>query len=878
MRSQRVLLLLAALLVGALLLLVATWSGDDGLSIDAQRANSRAEHAAAPGLEAHPNATRGGESRESAASAERSVAEVSEAPQPASARGIEVLARKQGTSAALASVDITWWPRPPNDQFEAQFERWLAANEVEERIAANARHFTTDAEGRVTVPECEHGFVVVGSRGDLWGWTRTDPLDEAPIVIALVRDVALRARVVDTAGHAVIGARVALRTRWEKWHQDLELALTAAPDGIATLRHAGVLMARFAEENTLIEVALAELVEPSQVTRVWRDKPPTEPFEFVLGATGSCEVLCVDLEGAPLSDPCIVYLRSIARDEDRNALLGEDPNLYSGECVPRTTDGRALFRHVELNREWIATVRRAAAEVHSSAIGFGPTAPGQTATLTVKVGESVALLRGRLFLSDSSVASNVQIGARVEVRESRQSVQHTWSMTTKADGRFEVEVAPHSADEEPLDFVVYVIGPQGQDADVARVELPRTLSKGAHELGDLVVRPSPVLASGTVVDASGKAVEGAWVTGSVSVTYGDLSGEMWWESLYGNRARTDAAGAFALRSERHGERVSLSAAKDKLRGGPQVVASGARDVVLTLAATGTLEGVVLLDASISRASIAVQIVPREPQSDDSFAQDGAPPSPNEDGGFAITGLRPGLYDVHIMDRTNWEPLHVVEGVSVTGGAPTRDPRLDPLDLRARYTALVLSVFDESSAPVPHGNVVATSPGAIDGRYYVFDDGKCVIVHAGGALDLEISATGFLPQRVLGVVANQRVVLRQGAVLHFQLAAGLRVPDEPYLLFVQLTALDGEWNSSAWNTGPPVFGSDGHAEQRVSMAGRARLSLMLAINDDDVGWGSLYLGESATREIVISDRAAEQTFEVAFDPADLAKAMKLLHDD
>jgi hypothetical protein len=174
--------------------------------------------------------------------------------------------------------------------------------------------------------------------------------------------------------------------------------------------------------------------------------------------------------------------------------------------------------------------------------------------------------------------------------------------------------------------------------------------------------------------------------------------------------RTDATGAFTAwgpRTDAHlvaklelgGEHLALLEPTDGFRWGERALA-------LTVVATGSIEGHVLLDRGSGGVDVDV--------SDAGGADvDRVEHWETEDGlRFRVLALMPGTYALRFTgERSPGEA--VVTDVHVAAGAPTLDPRLCPLDLRGRFergaTAAdpippVLRFADAAGRPIEHGFV------------------------------------------------------------------------------------------------------------------------------------------------------------------------------
>src|SRR6185436_4934347 len=95
----------------------------------------------------------------------------------------------------------------------------------------------------------------------------------------------------------------------------------------------------------------AVLEKPVEVA-IAPNKLPTEPVVLTAPPTGECEVIVLGPDGKPYTDEIDVALRLLTRDEELLALPEQDEyrEVRPGTTVDidGVTDGRALFRHVQI--------------------------------------------------------------------------------------------------------------------------------------------------------------------------------------------------------------------------------------------------------------------------------------------------------------------------------------------------------------------------------------------------------------------------------------------------------------------------------------------------------------------------------------------------
>ncbi len=787
---------------------------------------------------------------------------------------VEVEIVRAGTRAPVPDARVWWWPRPSPFGGEDGMEGWLRRGVVEDRLG-EAQGLRSDERGRVWVADAERGFYVAAASGDLWGYASFGPTPDPPARVLLGPDREVRVQVVDSKGSPVLDAVVALRQRRLGSRVDHLTARTRAPDGIAILRHAGHLLGARLEAGEPFLLALQGLFDPPVERALDPRSPAGEIVRLVVEPTGSCEVSVVDESGEPVGGPFEARLRFADAEGGR-------ARFRSGPCV-ETRHSRGgesvLFEHVALGRPLAVTVTREGSGALGEVRGPGPRAPGERVELRVRVGGNLAVLRGRVLDHAGTPIAAAALRATFEARGTGEPVEAEWLVRSAADGRFSVDTAPLAEVPEGLTLAVHRLSEDGAELAAARRALPAELRAGTHELGDFALAETPVAAEGIVVDGDGNPIARATVTASVPAPRTEEVNEGGRPGRPLAPARSDARGRFALRGEAGVDLIALSAEKAGLAGDPVVVQTGARGVRLFLGAAGAVEGTVLLDPSLLGSMVLAQAVPDPSDPAAEGAREAEAGVVDRGGRFSLGGLRPGRYSVRIVYAANGTELGKVETLSVRAGETTCDPRLDPLDLRANHRLITLELVDERDQPVAHGRAFSRPSDQADARWSFTREvgGRIPLLSDGRPLDVAISAAGFRRAERDRVTSSRRVTLRRAARLRIELAGGLRVPDPPLSLGVELTPLESGRFSGFVESRTATFDAAGVLHLESAFSGDLRLEIFVTRRDQ--GSSSVaYLEEDVPRVFSVSDHAREQVFEVALDPAKIDAAVRSIREE
>lgn len=204
------------------------------------------------------------------------------------------------------------------------------------------------------------------------------------------------------------------------------------------------------------------------------------------------------------------------------------------------------------------------------------------------------------------------------------------------------------------------------------LELPMPRPGAILDLGAVGLATFPDVVRGFVVDAAtGAPVARAAVSGGLE------------DALV---AWTDAAGHFALRAPWIARQAVIRASK---RGYvSQAVTAGDGLLRVTLRPRGGISGRLRPPPGLDVGGFVVKADTRR----------ATPVAP--DGSFEIDDITPGEIDVAIVASGTDHVVLVLEGIVVSAGGGTRDPRLADVDLAAHVGTVAIEVVDPEGRPVP----------------------------------------------------------------------------------------------------------------------------------------------------------------------------------
>lgn len=639
----------------------------------------------------------------------------------------------------VAGAEVGWHvERVPEDYRHDDRER--------ERLAFAGELRTSDAEGRVSIPfEDVLSWTVYGRDADRFGLVFV-PIAQAAEVheLHLVRDITIRAQVIDPGGRPVAGVRVALAddAGIERFSMQV-FRETTEPDGIVTFHHAQ----QFIRDDWGNDgaVLLGFPLERPVFARVEFDAVAAEPYVLQLPGTGSVHVELVDRDGRPVEDLTeTVYARlyQLLQGNERRFWLP-----FDGPRLDLLHVGIGLRFRLELSSPGVSGVLEFA----------GPTAWGERVEHRLTVTRNPTL-SGRL-VDEHGVP---QAGYWYATHVQQERGYYNQYFETGENGLFHTAVPglPSEPEERGVIFRRTITNLEQQAFfDLADLGL----TEGRNELGDVVLRRPPILVAGQIVDDAGAPVADA----NVMVLQGDPEEEAWTIGGLSNRDDTSAEdGTFELRVHHVGGRLSLYAEHGDNTGPMVPFVVGATGVRYVLPRVGSARMAVTFEGGLTSRDLlfchrneATQVT----TSVVSHYAIAASPEPENGEVARWQALRPGRYDFSIRALGSPEPLVEVRGIEIKGG---EEVELPAQRLGEGMHTLTVRVVDEDGRPVERATVVV-DPGRLGDRPRTALPtklGERRLLVPRLPVDLQILAPGFATQDVRGVARDVTVRMPVGRLV------------------------------------------------------------------------------------------------------------------
>lgn len=775
-------------------------------------------------------------------------------------RGVQLLPVVGAGRRTVEPVEMWWWPqaRDPNRRESESFYGLLRSCRVDALLEERAQRIAADEQGRFFAPAAKaEGFVV--ARGErLWGFAALAARSDDPSYVLLEPETTLQVRVVDGAGAAVEGVRVALRQHYHgQFFGDHGVALTDA-QGFARLPHYRALIDGDWDFSARYSVAIAEPLNAEIARVIDVTAPPAELIELVLPPVGTVEL---EFEGAPANLRAGLEVLEI----------GQAPHEENAERFAdgrrELSAGRVRFPFVGLGRDLLPwSFEGDEQRPHEDARRLGPARAGEEVRLRVRMEGSATRVSGRLVGEAGRVLADARLElnawSEVEEDEGWNSV----SVRTDAEGRFSAPLVFRWVGSS-------LLGASGENLDGRRFSCESrrlVVAPGAPtlELGDLQVLEAPLLASGKVVDRDGAPVPFALIDARERIRHVFPTGDSYiqWRD-HARNARCDANGAFVVWGECSTGRVSLQVKSATRRSTPTVVQCKQLDVVLVLDRDGAIAGRVLLPQLAPPDFVYVTAKPRIRNFHELAPEEDWSAQLDTNGEFLLAGLPPDEYEINVFHKGAEAPLATVSNVRVSERATTRDERLDPLDLRGLGELRLIEVYGPDGGPVD--SVIQIERGEEPDEAGTNEtSGYRLILHRD-APPLWILAEGCAFHELVPASVPPRVTLQHGPRVRVRLDDAFPKLPAELALSVSITAPgEPDWMSASFPD-EIEFGAARAGAGTLRRVGALSATLRIS-GEYSIDLPAQFLG--AARVVAVS---AQQELVITCDPAQLAEALEEL---
>lgn len=526
--------------------------------------------------------------------------------------------------------------------------------------------YVTDARGIARVPKRSLPADYSASAGELWGKTYCSDGVAPPFTIELEPDATVRVHVVDAHGRAAGRQELALgcasSPRDELWS-----ALTD-DEGFLLVRHVAAAAQKCLDpEEVVVRPVLLEHDEVVPVLVLDPRATVPESRELTLPKLGRVEVAVRARDGRPLAADGVV----LARPEDLATWGGpkSEASVWRPDSVER---GLAVFEGVGLGVDVCACVEGLGRErVH--VLGRSSEAPDGVARIELVVDEPWPVLTGRLLDVAGRPLCDVEASWRAPAGGGCVLYLGADSFRTDVNGRFRLL---HRGSLEISELWARDVRVEWLDRDGVRhglrPALPKRLSDGENELGDLRFAPTRVVARGVVLDAGGAAIADEGTTPWFTPIDGHDSG-----FASSTDVHRKPGGEFEVFSECLAEHWRVQTRAPGFEETETLeFDAGANGLRVVLGAGGSIRGRLVLEPGVASERVGVHVL----------RTDGGEHAPvylpiAEDGSFRFGASRSGTFTL-VVEHAAWGTLVELAGLVLEGDGDCTDPRVASIRVAA----------------------------------------------------------------------------------------------------------------------------------------------------------------------------------------------------
>lgn len=534
-------------------------------------------------------------------------------------------------------------------------------------------------------------------------------------------------------------------------------------DGLVTIENAGFGAVRNGgREASIVIETIRGPNPPIQMTLPFLTHADPVP-NFCIGETGSLTIRFVDDQGLSVAGVQVDVWKDYVSEgvHDQISIAGKDRSIADATGVIH-------LQHVGLGLTLrIHAVKHGLRSVHE--IVVGPVIKSSTVDARVVLAERVPVVKSR-FIQQSGkplqrhsvvftiLVDGVQVSAKSAMTDDDGFIELPipWALR-EGEIRCEFEVADRSG-----------LGLTSQDRNSVVLGRAPRLDQ-TIDIGTIRVTAPEIqtIASGRVVDRSGKAVSGACIRllkrGVRSISDND---QRVWMSDGREIVTSDATGRFSIGSYGGDFEYRVSADGPGLvTSGPQDVRPGKTDHLIVVDRAALVAGRVILPNgwSLNHFSIRISSKPSlhfphgwatnvDCKTSDCFRSEIVPES--------VGAIEFCVFSGRFL-------VHAVNEVAFHANQVTRDPRLDAIDIQQSCHLVQIRVSDQDGSPLTSFRVTAdmSDLGGNESEEIQFKDGEenlaYVAVPRGRPRTLRVCAAGYLPKSLQLTDGIHEVTLNRG---------------------------------------------------------------------------------------------------------------------
>ena len=580
---------------------------------------------------------------------------------------------RKDTKEVLPNFKVTWLEVPKDIYYPTQ--EWDSRGEAEGTVAR------TNDSGQFVLAQSSKNIILVAKDDGLYGrFHRSYRATGETVELEVLPDQSMTVKVQHFDGTPAEDYRVVYAERYGKDGSRESSYSRSDKRGIAVLEHIQIPMA-YANLDNVQCIAIGLPAQEPLVHNFSIAKGVPETMEFTLPVTGRVKVVAKQHDGSPFPEGTKIHVQKGKRERF-------NPNHLGGFDVRLNKDGSAEFP-VGLNISLEYSIYSQTSRQYFSAVGLGPTQPGETVVLALNQREAPSSLVGRLLTAEGEPLVNAKLRGRIRTR----SMSMGKRISTDANGQFHIPIRTRKLepgdddDPPPFRFLnVSYLHPDGIQIWCHLIDLSFNLEAGENDLGDVQLS-SDLLASGIVIDSQTKLP-----LNEVDLRFGgeSLRYQRWNQNPFHleyviQSFFTNDSGRFEARGNLAIQNLQSPAEKKGYLPHQFSLSNGIADQVFTLDSGEGMRAKVVLDPQIPHHEVRLKLIGVGEKKGTtwgmSFAQD-------EDE-YATSLLPIGDFEIQVL--TELDQIVIDLGRFHIEPDSPQDPRLDPIDLRGLIFARTIHV-------------------------------------------------------------------------------------------------------------------------------------------------------------------------------------------
>lgn len=692
----------------------------------------------------------------------------------------------------------------PNDEKtrRAASLKGIARGSIDTVVKALGTLYRADAEGRTRVPSGPIDSTVLGLAPGLMGLGSHRQVRDGVLRIRMRPTGRVSARVLDSEDRPVSGITVGLLRG-----DDRTIGIGRSDEkGLAELMfQLEELRPEHGNPKLSLQIALADPFH----REIDVDDLPTEPVVLRMPPTGEVVVKA----DAPPGDTAVTL---------RPAGEAHDPRRGDRLGHAVFVDGVARFEHVGLGKRFDLEASSSSGLKASKRDVLGPGAPGEKVEVALEFTATSPILVFRVVDEQREPRGKLAIGYTIRYESGTSSS----SVSTDENGVARIQLRGQRRQVGRRMLEVYVDNGRGKGdrSEAGQFDITRDFPVGETDLGDVVLKPAPLIAGGLVVDGRGDPVEGARLDIQLL-----RSRDMWFVSRIRGSFETDSEGRFEIRSLNRPEgrhRIRANKAGYFLVD-PVEFALGTAGLRLVLREGGTVVATIITPDGDRDQGLRVNLYPENGDGNRAYGAGFA------DGEWVWTALPPGSYRLNVSARGSAQSLADIGGIQVRAGAVTEDARLSPLDLRDRLRTLTVTVVDKDGAPI-RGALVwikygrSGSGDRTDKRGMI----RANVMRDATDLSVVVEERGYQKRTITEITDNMRITLERAPTVVVRVPAAVVSTVGSHRLRVQLRRLREDGARGFAEVVSGKVGKDGTARIVLPMPGRYAVHWSVTVRTND----------------------------------------------